>query len=307
MWQVFARYGMGPRATSPDNGLRRVTADKGTTGRIAHVTAFRTAAAPALTNGVPARVADASAWISADPATATLTLNRVEPPQLTAVTSAGSGLPAISFLIPTDQGCAAYDAGSGSLAVCTPAPDGSSLSVGAPLTLPRPFPQLVSVGGLFAGYDDASGQLGVFDLSSGAPVELGGSNDLGTGQIAMPFPIGGDPGMLLFERATGTVGQVVIDPQSGFSGFGEGGKGLVDATLVVPLLLEAGQFLLTYRDSDGAMQIDAVDPAGELETVMADVWTRGWTSVVPIALLGQPAVLSYKSGSGTVEVGFIAV
>jgi hypothetical protein len=40
---------------------------------------------------------------------------------------------------------------------------------------------------------------------------------------------------------------------------------------------------------------------------MADVWTRGWTSVVPIALLGQPAVLSYKSGSGTVEVGFIAV
>jgi hypothetical protein len=122
----------------------------------------------------------------------------------------------------------------------------------------------------------------------------------------MPCPIGGDAGVLLYELATGSVGQVVIDGAAGSIGFGEGGKALPEATVVVPLQLEAGQFLLTYRDSDGAMQIDAMDAAAELATVMTGVWTRGWTSVVPITLLGHAAVVSYKSGSGVVEVGFIA-
>lgn len=107
----------------------------------------------------------------------------------------------------------------------------------------------------------------------------------------------------MLERTS--VGQVVIDAQSGFAGFGEGGRGLGDATLAVPL--RSGDFLLAYREADGAIQIDAVDAAGGLETALTGVWARGWTSVVPIELLGHAAALvSYKGGLGTVEVGFVA-
>lgn len=57
---------------------------------------------------------------------------------------------------------------------------------------------------------------------------------------------------------------------------------------------------------DGAYGLaTSVDAAGQLETALTGVWTRGWTSVVPIELLGHAALVSYKGGSGTVEVGFV--
>jgi Fungalysin metallopeptidase (M36)/Fungalysin/Thermolysin Propeptide Motif len=308
MWQVFARYGMGPRATSTGKGFKRVQADQGTTGPVAHVSVLGTTATPGLGGAVPARVADTPFWIASDPAGASLRLHNVElspTPRLVPVASVPTSLNAISALATIDGGLAAYDAASGTLAFCTLAPDGSGIDTGQPLTLPRAFSQLVSAGPVLAGYDDTSGEFAVFGVADDTPVELGGTN-LGAGQLALPFPIGGDPGVLLVDRASGSIGQVVVDAQSGFAGFGEGGRTLADATLAVPLALDGRQFLLAYRDADGVMQIDAVDAAGELETAMASVWTRGWTSVVPIELMGHAALISYKAGSGAVEVGLLA-
>src|SRR5262249_4263442 len=70
-------------------------------------------------------------------------------------------------------------------------------------------------------------------------------------------------------------------------------------TTLAPMTLANGEFLFSYMDKTGAMQIGRLNPGGR---GLTETWRArdrpGWTSVFAVRMAGQPHILMYRARDG---------